>query len=256
MNQVFNFHRFGLLLKLDLAENGKKALLSLAVILGLMFLLMNPFIDFRKVGFSPIFLHILAYCVALFCGSLFTILAFEKYATPTTGIATILIPASQTEKYITAFISSILFMSVLLCAFFAMHYQFAEILIRNYALERINPLPPEIMIAFSYIFYLVHGVSFLGSIYFPKATYIKTASVFFAFLVICFSVNWIMVHQMVEAGTIVQGPPFAKWNVFRNGTYIQVEYSKTTFLAIKTFFVLFVLALWQVAYVRLKEKEI
>lgn len=256
MDQVFNFHRFGLLLKLDFAENGKKNLLSLAVVLGLMLLLMNPAVDSRKIGFDPIFLHILSFCISLFCGSLLTILAFEKYATPTTGIAATLIPASQTEKFITAFMSSILFMSVLLCSFFVLHYQFTEILIQRYPERRMVPIPSDIMIAFSYIFYLVHAVAFLGSIYFPKATYIKTASVFFAFLVICFFINWIMVSQMVEEGTIVQGPPLAKWNVFRNQTYIQVEYSKTTFLAVKTFLALFVLTLWYVAYVRLKEKEI
>jgi len=247
MNQVFSFHRYWLLLKLDFAENGRRNALSFAVIAGLMVIMMSPVVNFRKLGFDPFVLQIMAYCVATFCTSLFTSLAFEKYASSTKGINAILIPASQTEKFLSILTSNLIFATLLITLYFTLYQLFTDTLRENI---------PLFIFLFAYLFFLVQSVCLLGSIYFKKATYIKTASVFFSSLLIYSFINRSIVRKLTNSDPYISAVPFGKWNVYTKGIMFSIEYSESTFLLIKIFLVFFVVALWYIAFVRLKEKEI
>ena len=256
MNQVFSFHRYWLLLKLDFAENGKRSLLSLAVIFGLMLIMMSPTIDYTKLGFDPVFFHALAYFFITFCTSLSASLVFDKYASSTKGINAILIPASQTEKYLAALAANLIFATALIALFVCMHIWFVEILEKEMPGIIDKKFHPSFIQLLVYIFFLIQSVCFLGSIYFKKAAYIKTATVFF-FALIAFSLmNRMYVRNFTNADPTVSAVPFGQWNIMGKNSMFLIEYSQSTFLLIKIFLVFFVVALWYIAFVRLKEKEI
>jgi len=256
MNQVFSFHRYWLLLKLDFAENGRRNALTFAVILGLMLVMMSPAIDYRKLGFDPIVFHVLAYFMITFCTSLFTSLAFDKYASSTKGINAILIPASQTEKFMAALAANLVFATALISLFVGMHIGFVELLEKEMPGIIDKKFHPSFIQLLVYIFFLIQSVCFLGSIYFKKAAYIKTASVFF-FALIAFSLmNRMYVRNFTNADPSVSAVPFGQWNIMGRNSMFLIEYSQSTFLLIKIFLVFFVIALWYIAFVRLKEKEI
>ena len=256
MNQVFSFHRYWLLLKLDFAENGRSNVLIFTVIFALMMIMMSPVIDYRKLGFDPIVFHVLAYFMITFGTSLFTSLAFDKYASSNTGINAILIPASQTEKYLATLAANLIFSTVLIALFVGMHIWFVEILDKEMPGIIDKEFHPSFIQFLVYIFFLIQSVCFLGSIYFKKAAYIKTASVFFFVLIAYSLMNRMYVRNFTNADPSVSAVPFGQWNVIGRNTMFQIEYSESTFLLIKILLVFFVIALWYIAFVRLKEKEI
>ena len=257
MNQVFNFRRFGLLLKLDFAENGKKNILSFLVIFALMLLLMNPYIDYDIIQMEPTFLHFLALCLAMFCGSLLTSTAFSKYSESPQGIAAISLPASQTEKFLATLLINLIFMTLLIGLFLWMHFTFADMIIEMYQKTRkMNKLPLDITSFAVFIFFLIQSSTFLGSVYFTKSAYIKTASILLGIVITIFFVNSVVVTQLTNGENYVQGVPFSSWNFSRNGRYYSVAYGGDYSKMIKAFMILAVVSLWYIAYVRLKEKEI
>jgi len=257
MDQVFSFHRFILLLKLDFAENGKRNILSFTVILGIMVLLMNPYIDFDKIQLEPTFLHLLALCIAMFCGSLLTSLTFSKYSDAAQCIAAISLPASQTEKFLAILFTNLLFMTLLIGLFFVMHFTFTDIINEmNPKSRMITKLPANVATVLGFIFFLIQASSFLGSVYFVKSAYIKTAAVLLGTVIFIFLVNSTMVSQLSDTTLYVQGNPFMSWNFSRNGRYFSVQYSESYLKFIETFMVSGLISLWFIAYVRLKEKEI
>lgn len=257
MNQVFNFHRFGLLLKLDFAENGKKNTLSFLVIAGVMLILMNPYIDFSKIHIDATFLHVLALSIAMFCGSLFTSLAFSKYNNPSECISAISVPASQTEKFLSALFTNMIFMSLLLILFFVLHFEGVKIILSRFPDETfIKKLPPSISMFLIFLFFFVHGVSFLGSIYFRKAGFVKTAGIFFALIIAVYLLNIFMVDQLSGHEKNIGSTPFLSWFVPRNGRLIKLESGESIYSALKVLMIMAVLGLWYITYIRLTEKEI
>ncbi|SEJ68042.1 hypothetical protein SAMN04487995_5868 [Dyadobacter koreensis] len=256
MNQVFSFQRYWLLLKLDFAENGRRNALIFGVLFGLMLIMMSPVIDYRKFGFDPIVFHVLAYFMITFCTSLFTSLVFDKYASSNTGINAILIPASQTEKYLAALAANLTFATALIALYVGMHIWFVEILEKEIPGIINKKFHPSFIQLLVYTFFLIQSVCFLGSIYFKKAAYIKTATVFFSALIVFSLINRTYVRNFTNEDPSVSAVPFGQWNVMGRNSMFLIEYSQSTFLLIKIFLVFFVLALWYIAFVRLKEKEI
>jgi len=256
MNQVFSFHRYWLLLKLDFAENGRRSILTLAVIIGIMLIMMSPVIDYTKFGFDRTLFHPFGYCLITFCLSLSTSLVFDKYASTTKGIHTILIPASQTEKFLAALTGNLAFATVVIALFIGMHIWFIDLMAMDVPDIINRKYSPPFILLLVYIYFLVQSVCFLGSIYFKKATYIKTASVF-AFVLIVFSLmNRAFVRNVTDGDPSISAIPFGQWNVMGRNTVFKIEYGESTLLLIKIFLVFFVTALWYIAFVRLKEKEI
>jgi len=256
MNQVFSLHRYWLLIKLDFAENGKRNALSFGVISALMLIMMSPLIDFSKLGFDPVVFHVLAYFLITFCTSLFTSLVFEKYASSTKGIQAIMIPASRLEKFLAALALNLIFATALISLFIGMHHWFLAML------EKDNPgiadkvFHASFMQLLVYIFFLIQSVCFLGSVFFRKAAYIKTATAFFSTLIAMYLLNTIYVRSYTHADPSIRAVPFSHWNVTGRNTMFLIEYSQSTYALIKIFLIFFILSLWYIAYVRLKEKEI
>lgn len=261
MNQTFSLHRFQLLVKLDLAEKGKNYLLMAGLFSGLLLLFMLP-ITWRKDYSEILFLlHALAlFMVVMFGGSLYTTSVFSQYSSPDTGIAALMIPASRLEKYLSALLINLLFIIPFTLLFFKLH-----IWTIDFANDKMNPgqgkynyLPKELLQYFISMHIIIQGSVFLGSIYFPKLSYIKTAAVLFTSAIFIGVLSWYLAKYFTSNPTNVVAFPFSAWKVWyeKSHTNFYVDFPESVQPLVNFVPVLFLLSVWFIAYVRLKEKEI
>jgi hypothetical protein len=269
MNQTFNLHRFAMMLKLDIAEKGKTYLLMFSLLIFGVLLMMLP-VTFAE-GYNNMreVLHYFAVIMLLlFGGSLFTSSAFSQFSNPSTGISALMMPASRTEKFLSSFLINQLFVTAFLVIFWQIHY--VTIDIANEKL--VNPTPRYRHFHYSYFlysifgYYIIQAVVFLGSIYFKKASYAKTAGVFAvcAFLLACF--NYMVAIRFTKPATSVTAFPLSGWKVWflsengRPSPYSNVFYDLAlphdVLLATQGFVALLVMMLWAAAFFQMKERQI
>jgi hypothetical protein len=259
MNQLFTLRRFGLLLKLDFASNGKKYLITASVVTGAMLLMMNPMMDLRKLGFDLMFMHTMGLWVCLLGSSLFTSSMFTQYHEPTRGIAALMVPASQTEKFLARLLVNFLFVAFFLATFWAFHYWFMTI-VNSSQVDgaKYRSFPPNAVKLTNYVYFLIQSSVFLGSIYFTKNAYIKTIAVFLIALASTFFLNLMVVVRFADRASHVDTAPFAPWTIWlENPTRVYaIRYPEPMVNVVWTFVILMLIALLYIAFVRLKEKEI
>ncbi|WP_316769608.1 hypothetical protein [Pedobacter frigiditerrae] len=275
MNNTFNIQRFGLLLKRQWLEFGKIYLISLAVALGVIvafygFALWKAFtyadsfspndLNFRE----PLFLIFGFIFISIIASSYFAHLGQKPKA-----IIDLLIPASTFEKFLTGvFFTSILSIVSFLFLFYITDLAFVSKLRGMYtSVEQITPYVhngKEITSIdnLAYFFtkngghdkffpiyffpFFVTSIFLLGSIFFNKFHYIKTA-----ICVMIFSGIWTAI--VVKSG---------EW-LFEGKIMIDQENRNMNHMSQNTaewLGVLLIVALtaifWSITYVRLKEKEV
>ncbi|CAN5901464.1 hypothetical protein BH24BAC1_BH24BAC1_24920 [soil metagenome] len=266
MNQQFNLRRFGLLLKLDLAENKKTYLLTATLIVGLLLLLMLPMAVATKFSQYHFVLHILAMPVCLLAGSAFSSTLFNVYGSPPRGIAALMVPASKLEKFLAPFLVHLVYALGIILVFWAFHFWFVQVANNRLArlgidagtsvLQLHRAVPFEIARSFSYLYFFVLAANFTGSIYFPKNAFVKTAALCMAAVLGVFLLNaqlaWLLTgHDMSPL-------PFGEWRFLDEVSerIHEVNFPEPVQGLIWVGLVAVVAGLWYLAYVRLKEKEI
>lgn len=262
MNQTFDFHRFGLMLKLDLAEKGRKNLgtASLLVVVLLFFMLPVTTSNTFK-GVLEALHHIALIMIVLLGSSLYTSSVFTSYASPSTGIAALMIPASTVEKFLSTLLLNLLFIVPFLLLYLELHFSTL-----NYANSKLpagsykyHPLSNDVIQYVCYTYALAQGSIFLGSIYFPVASYIKSAAAAISVYIVIGIFQIIMASTMTGQFDKVVTFPFTGWQLWNFGKdfkYFQINYPSNFLLLIYLFPVLILLSLWLITYLRLKEKEI
>jgi len=261
MNQTFDFHRFVLLLKLDFSEKGKNYFLTSSLLIGLMFLLMLP-ITWSKDPSEIIYLfHALAlFMVIMFGGSLLTNSVFSQYASSDTGIAALMVPASGLEKYLSALFLNLVFTVPLVLLFLQVHVRTVDYAnnILYGGVPRYRYIPKELLQYFLSMHVIIQGAAFLGSIYFTKLSYIKTASVLFVTALFAGGLNLLYANYVTSFPSKVVTFPFSAWKIwyYESGKSYYLDYPETVQFLVYLFPPVFLLGVWFIAYVRLKEKEI
>ncbi len=165
MNQYFNLRRFGLLLKLDLAENGRNYLLTAGLIITVMLLLMLPVLVSREYSEIRVLLHPLALFMCVwFGGSLFTSTVFAPYSSQAKGISALMLPASRPEKFGVALLVNLFFTVLFIVLFRWMHHGFIEVANAHVPAtgRKYRPIPPQVVTIFTYGYFLIQGAMFLG----------------------------------------------------------------------------------------------
>lgn len=261
MNQIFNFHRFRLLLQLDLSENGKSYLLTGGLLIGMLFMFMFPITLSKQYSEILIVLHLLALAmVVIFGGSFYTIYAFNKFATTDTGIAALMIPASRLEKYLSALLLNLMLTVPLLLIFIQLHYWTLDVANSGLSPEisKYKPIPRGILQYLISLHLIVQGAMFLGSIYFSKLAYIKTAALLIVIALASETVSWLFGYYATSKPTNIVTFPFISWRIWykETGKNYYVDYPETVQYMVYSFPILLLLALWYISYVRLCEKEI
>jgi hypothetical protein len=239
-------------------EQCKSYLISLGLIIALMLLLMTPIAASNR--FNELFqiLHIVALFVCvLLGGSLFTSTAFSAYSTPARGIPAIMLPASRLEKFLFILLANMVFMILIIVVFWQLHHGLVDIANQHLpdTSREYRYIPQDATTFLTYCFFLIQGVVLLGSIYFSKNGYIKTAGIFLVLGLIAYLINIFLAYQLTDNPPYVFAFPFTSWRVSLDRTYM-VEFPEGVQALVRAFLVMLVVSLWYIAYVRLKEKEI
>lgn len=258
MNQYFNLRRFGLLLKLDLAENGRNYLLTAGLIITVMLLLMLPVRVSREFSDTKFLLHPLALFMCVwFGGSLFTSTVFAQYGSPSKGISALMLPTSRLEKFGVSLLVNLFFTVLFIVLFWQIHHGFIET--ANVHLpatgRKYHPIPPGPTTFLTYSYFLIQGAMFLGSIYFPKHAYLKTAVALLTVVAAAQIFHYTLANELTGNPSFLLTVPFSSWAITQ-GRYFLINYPKPVDTIVWIFLVFLIVALWTIAYVRLKEKEI
>ncbi|WP_426327109.1 hypothetical protein [Pedobacter sp. R-06] len=264
MNNTFNINRFGLLLKRQWLDFGKIYLISFGVLIGILALFYSiSLTDNSLKNLSSNTLNF-RYPLFLITGFLFASIIANSYfmhlGQNPKAVINILIPASSTEKFLSAIFYTVIIAipSYLLCfyvidlAFVSSvrtthtlitsynDYQGKKVVIDNlayfFSTETVRDFYP-----FYYVPLLINGVFLLGSIFFKSFHYVKTAISLMAF-----GVLWV-------ASTIFVMKELTNNTVWVGNHYWQDE--KNIVFLMSLIGILLTLAFWFISFIRLKEKE-
>jgi len=259
MNNTFNLKRFMLLFKKHSIEHFKTYLLSIAVLLGLLFICLG-FGSYTSHGHlnmnnqSTVFAGFM-----LIGGSIFTSLAFLEMGDKKKAIPALTLPASHFEKYLVSWLYTfVLFQAIFLGAFYLVDaiiiYLGAPPVEERDKIINVFTDRTKVDTVF-YVFALLHGFSLWGAIFFEKLHFIKTSVVFFACLLLLVLFNSQLLKLLV--GKDSQGSvPFQGVSLVSNNHFWMIQpHPGLTQYGWSVLYIV-VLLLWTSAYFRLKEKEV
>lgn len=263
MNQVFDIRRFIRLVKLDATERGKNYILMAVLLTGLLVALLLPILAVNSYNPVMVMFHALAlFMVVMFGGSLYTSTVFSHYGRPDTGIAAIMVPASRLEKFLNAFLIASLFMIPFTIFFVRFHYWSVEYANIRLGLTeqgiRYYPIPTDALHYFIYMHIMIQGAVFLGSVWFNKLSYIKTAAVLFLLAVFSTGINFAFAYFSTGSPSKVVAFPFAGWQLwyFDSGQQYSLVHTEPVKSLVYIFPLIFLASTWYISFIRLKEKEI
>lgn len=276
MNQTFSFQRFSLLVAKTWSENKKRFLLSILAYISLVFVWFAFIMLTDELNPLAKGLQEVTFFFSLFLvGPFFASQGFSELASKTKGTSYLMVPASTLEKLLCGILYGIvLFFIVFVLAFYVA--DFLAVLIANTFHPSYNettagggPFRAEVINVFrsrnfpsneslSYYFILVfvalQSAALLGSVYFVKFSYIKTAiSLTLVVLLSAFVVFKIM-SSFFPKGVF----GLVEYKFFDNdGNVTMVELPRWAKQIIEylTFYG-FTIIFWITTYFRLKEKEV
>lgn len=280
MNQTFNFQRWSLLVGQHWAENRKRYLLSIAAYASLLlvwfvFIMMTDEYDPLAKGLQQVTFYFSVILIGPFYASQF----FSQLSSKAKGTNYLMVPASSLEKLLCSLFYVIIFFPLVLIAAFYFVDTLA-VFIANVTHPGYNGvvdhqgvlLKAKVANVFSsarqndrealyygtLMFFALQSVALLGSVYFGKYSYIKTAiTLTLVFLFFALVLNFFM-KAIMPSGHI-QGT-FTKYifysgNNFNAGRMVQLPKwveKVIEFLISYAFPPIF----WTATYFRLKEKEV
>ncbi|MBC7914816.1 MAG: hypothetical protein H7Y07_11920 [Pyrinomonadaceae bacterium] len=260
MNQTFNLNRFSKLFIKHTADNFKTYSMAFSVLIGFLILSMG-FVAYMsggklEVNFQiPFFMFIL-----LQAGSIFTSIAFADLGNKKKAISSLTLPASHFEKYLIAWTYSYLIFQLL----YVPAFYLVVMLINQISTLNPNQPDPKLLDLFDkdqgvYIVFLIyavlHSIALLGSIYFEKLQFIKTAFSFFVAIFIITLANL----QFLKA--FISKEVHAGWLFGSVGIRTENDSYKLNILErnadhMVIMVVIIVIILWTCTFYRLKEKEV
>jgi hypothetical protein len=264
MNQTFQLHRFGLLLKLHLSEHLKSYLLGTGVLFGIWLIMLLPASAKISVFHESVYRNHATLFYVIFCGAgaWFASESFRMVSTPVRGIPFLALPASQLEKFLVAFLLLLCFVPVFLGIFYlseAICFSFinARLSPTSPRYELLDVLGPHTDPVLRYLGLVTPSFFLVGSIYFAKVPFVKTGFIAFVllFLVLVFF-NDFLLRQLLPGHDQYGSTPFREATFLENRRWYRVELKGTVYLIVNTLLLLAPPALWYIAYVRFKEKEL
>jgi hypothetical protein len=270
MNQIFNIHRFALTLRLEIAERGRNYLLMAALMAFAMVVMMVPVtMSHEFSGFREVLHYFALFLIVLFGGSLFTSGALAQFSAPATGISALMVPASAAEKFLSSLLFNLVFLVPLLCFYWWLHFYTLEIAnakIINQA-SRYHPMTADIVNYTTFSFFGIQACVFLGSIFFKKSAYIKTAVIAVSIAFAVSVANLMIALQFTENPTKATALPLSGWKLWYHNEdgstkwrfasiYYYLPLSDTLLLLTQLVTAAFIVLLWTCAFYQLKEREI
>jgi hypothetical protein len=250
MNQYFNLTRFGRLLRKHTVENFNSYALGAGVLLGGMLAVMG-FLAYVGGGLSHDQQEILFALFLIAAGTFFATTVLAEFGTGSRAALALMLPASQFEKYLVAWVFSL---PVFLLLFVADFYLVDWLIISLSSAPDIvaNVFTTEVMSSLVGIFLVVHGVALLGSISFRRQQFIKTGFALFAVVVGLIVINYQVLSAMVGP-ELRMSLPFTNVNL-NNGPSVSLSEAQSRQLLLPL--LALVPLLWAAAYARLTEKQL
>jgi hypothetical protein len=259
MNNSFNFNRFILLFKKHTLEHYKTYLMSAGVLAGIMTLIFS-FIYYSNEGNinlqiqQIIFLNFL-----LLSGTIFTSMIFSDLGDKKKAISFLTLPVSHLEKYLVAWVYSlVVFLVVFIAIFYLLDFTFLTManVSKPVKIPLINVFSTETMIWSAFPVYAgFHSFFFTGAILFEKLHFIKTAFGFFLLLTVISILNYPLV-KMIFNVEILSAPPFNFIRIQLDKQDWRIEPTESSSLIIFSMILLIALVLWTSAFYKLKEKQV
>jgi hypothetical protein len=258
MNNTFSIKRFTLLFKKHSIEHAKTYLLSTAVLAGIIAVLLG-FFSYSNDGRLGVQIQAVMFIYAIAgAGGIFASLSFADLGNKRKATQVLTLPASHFEKYFVAWIYSfIIYLLVFVGVFYMVDLAVIELStpppnFKNTLLDITN-FDQKAYWGFV-VFALLHGFAFWGAIFFEKMHFIKTAFVFFLYIIALGLINEPLLHVII--GKFVHGPAFGPLNFMENNQNWRVW--STPAMDNISMSVLFgiVILFWITTFFKLKEKEI
>lgn len=270
MNQTFDIHRFTLMLRLDWAEKGRNSLLMASVLTFCLLAMMAPIALYDEYSnFREILQYFALMMILLFGASLYTSSAFSQYSASDTGIAALMLPASQTEKFLSSLLINLVFVIPFLIFFWQFHYFITDFANEKLPVngEKYRYIPNDFMLYSTYCYLGIQSAVFLGSIYFRKSSYIKTAALVIGFAFVTTIANLMLATGLASNPSKFVAFPLSGWKLWyysKDGVsrpeyaagFYHMTFPPEVFTALQVFAVFTALMLWTCAYFQLKEREI
>jgi len=269
-SNVFHAPRFGAYFKKHIVDNLRLYLMSLVVLVGALIALglISIFTD-NQVLIRPSRL-LPFYAILLFgAGLIFTGFSFIQLGDKPKGIDYLLLPASHLEKFLTTLlITTVGFLLVYHIAFGAATFISGVIVaLSNNKYSMKSDLPDDLSRDLQLLYhwwFMCQAIILLGSAYFPKYSIVKTLFAVFIFILLIGVVNATFMNILFYGHLAhwAASVPFFGAPLIENGhveEYRSVFLKSPKWLLDALYFAWrFILppALWVLAYLRLKDKEI
>ncbi|WP_293304114.1 hypothetical protein [Pedobacter sp. UBA5917] len=259
MNDIFNISRFIGLLKKHSSENYKTYLMSTGVLVGILTLILS-FLAYMSDGHigvfqqGIIFLNVMLFSGTIFCSMIFADLGSRKKAIPI-----LTLPVSHIEKYLVAWLYSfVIFQLVYVGCFYAVDYIVVHtanngILDKN-SMVNVFSLDDKFWIVFPQ-FAVLHAICFIGAIFFERLHFIKTAFLFFVFILLISLLNPVLLHWIFGI-TIDKGVPFGAVGITEHGNFWMIRRNTVGDYILLVSLILVCVSLWAGTYFKLKEKQV
>ncbi len=258
MNNIFDLQRFGMLFRRHTVENFRYYLMSLAVFSGILILIFS-FLFFTGRGNERVISENSQFGVfivfLLLGGTIYTSTIFGELSEKKHAIASLTLPASINEKFLTAWVyTAIIFPLLFTICFYCVDWIFISVISRGSYQRMINVFSDPFFPAF-FFYALLNSIVLWGAIFFEKLHFIKTAFVVFIAALILTAFSSYLIKSIIP-GDVHPTIPFSGFSIFSDRYFfvqLQEEQRQLFFgLVISTMTVLF----WLAAWFRVKEKEV
>jgi hypothetical protein len=194
--------------------------------------------------------------ILLLAGTIFTSTSFAALGDHRKAIPWLTLPATHFEKYLVAWLYTVL---IFLLVYTALFYGVVAIAINirtfpGHKPRMLNIFQPPIIWIFP-LYTFLHGIAFLGAIYFKRIHFIKTAFAFFIFFAVLVFFNHVTLDLLLDK-PVAAAPPFGGVRLYNNGSYQDLSIARHVqdnimFGLLTGLTVTF----WVAAFYRLKEKQ-
>jgi hypothetical protein len=278
MNEVFSIKRWGMLVVLHWAGNRKRYLLAIPAILGLLLVWFSFILIMDRYDPMAGFMQWMSYYTGLyFVGCLYGSTIFAELSDKAQGIAYLSVPASSLEKVLCGLLFSVAaFFIVYTLLFYLVDipvvYLSNRLIVQEhrvwpggYAIDPsvvfnvfrgADEMEPDRQSHFLLLaFFAIQSAFILGSVYFSRYAFIKTAVA-----VLVFILFFMVVQKNIIETTLPEGwyrNQFA-WEKNRGTSEMQTVRLPAFLSAVLGFVLLYAppLVFWVATYFRLKEKEV
>ena len=276
----FSFSRWSLLVKKHWAENGKRYLLSLLAMAGMMIAWYSFILAMDKYNPMDIFFQYSAYFVGLYIvGCLFANSLFAALSSKKEGLGYLSLPASHLEKLLTVILFGVvLFFIAFTLLFYLINIPMVEL--GNYMIQRYpryipnttqlippnqvyniftaegGPMPEKDLHLFLFGYFAIQSAFLLGSVYFTRYSFIKTIVYSLLFILVFVVFQSEIMQHMLPNGWHTD---LTLWRQ-EDGPLSDVQevrlapFTEKLFLGLTQYFLPPIL--WVITYFRLKEKEV